>query len=295
MRVVKDPGTMYGLVELWRRNGESIGFVPTMGALHEGHLSLVRKARKSSKRVIVSIFVNPLQFGPGEDFERYPRDEKRDLDLLEKEGVDVVFLPTPEDIYPEGFETKVVPGSVAKDLEGAFRPGHFPGVCTVVLKLFSITYPHEAWFGAKDAQQLAVIKRMVIDLNLALKIRVGRTIREQDGLAMSSRNKYLSPEERKIALYLSKALFAGKDVFNKGERRPKAIIDAGWEKIREAGSSLKIDYLDIRDPETFKPVPDPMEYGVFLIAGRVGSTRLIDNLPLGEKAEILLGEKEEGA
>ncbi len=292
MRVVRDVDTMQGLVELWRRNGERVGFVPTMGALHEGHLSLVRKACGNSKRVIVSIFVNPLQFGPEEDFGRYPRDEERDLEILNRENVDVAFMPDSKELYPEGFETKVVPGRVARDLEGAFRPGHFSGVCTVVLKLFCITNPHEAWFGAKDAQQLAVVKRMVKDFNLPIRIRVGPTVREKDGLAMSSRNEYLSAREREVALHIPRALFAGKALHEKGERKGRNIIDAGWEVIRRAGPELKMDYLDIRDPETFQPVADPVESGVFLAAGRVGGTRLIDNVPLGTRAEALLGERE---
>ncbi len=288
MQVVRDGHALRGRIDVCRRTGATVGFVPTMGALHEGHLSLVRAAREASKCAVVSIFVNPLQFGPGEDLERYPRDEEGDLALLEKEGVDFAFLPRAEELYPPGFETKVVPGSVARDLEGAFRPGHFSGVCTVVLKLFNLVAPHRAWFGAKDAQQLAVIRRMVRDLSLPIRIEVGPTVREADGLALSSRNRYLAPEERAEALSLSRALFAARKLHGAGERSGRVLLDRAR---RELGAGVVLDYLEIRDPHTFRPVPDPVENGLLLVAARVGSTRLIDNVPLGKEAARAMGEE----
>ncbi len=288
MQVVRDGHALRGRVDVFRRTGATVGFVPTMGALHEGHLSLVRAARAGAKCVVVSIFVNPLQFGPGEDLERYPRDEEGDLALLEKEGVDFVFLPRAEELYPPDFETKVVPGSVARDLEGAFRPGHFTGVCTVVLKLFNLVAPHKAWFGAKDAQQLAVIRRMTRDLSLPVRIEVGPTVREPDGLALSSRNRYLSPEERRRALCLSRGLFAAREAHHRGERSGRALLERAGKEMKEG---VVLDYLEIRDPYTFQPVPDPVENGLMLVAARVGSTRLIDNVPLGAEAARAVGEK----
>lgn len=279
---------MRGRIDVCRRTGATVGFVPTMGALHEGHLSLVRKAREAVKCLVVSIFVNPLQFGPGEDLDRYPRDEEGDLALLEKEGVDFAFLPGEEELYPPDFDTKVQPGAVARDLEGAFRPGHFTGVCTVVLKLFHLVGPHAAWFGAKDAQQLAVIRKMVRDLSMPVRIEVGPTVREPDGLALSSRNRYLSREERERALSLSRGLFAARRAHEAGERSGAVLLDLAR---REMEGLVDLDYLEIRDPHTFRPVPDPVENGLLLVAGKVGSTRLIDNTPLGKEAARAAGEE----
>ena len=288
MQVVRDGRALRGRIEVCRRTGATAGFVPTMGALHEGHLSLVRRARKASKCVVVSIFVNPLQFGPAEDLDRYPRQEEKNLALLREEGVDFAFLPAAEDFYPPGFETRVVPGSVAEPLEGAFRPGHFAGVCTVVLKLFHLVGPHAAWFGAKDAQQLAVIRRMARDLSLPVRIEVGPTVREPDGLALSSRNRYLSPQERERALSLPRGLFAARRAHGGGERSGAVLVETAR---RELDPALEVDYLEIRDPHTFRPVADPVEEGLLLAAVRVGATRLIDNVPLGPETARAMGEE----
>jgi pantoate--beta-alanine ligase len=237
-----------------RGRGE-IGLVPTMGAFHEGHLSLFRAARAENEIVVVSLFVNPAQFGPGEDFRRYPRDEDRDARLAEEEGVDLLFTPAPEELYPPGYETWVEVEELSRILEGEHRPGHFRGVATVCLKLFNIVGPARAYFGQKDAQQVAVVKRMVRDLDLGLEVRVLPTVREPDGLALSSRNAYLSPAEREAALALPRAL-ARKD-----PGRARAELDG-----------LDVEYVEVAD---FEP-------RVLAAAVRVGPTRLIDNIVLEE-------------
>lgn len=289
MIVVRELAAMREHAAEWRRKGATSGFVPTMGALHAGHLSLVAAARRSRRRVAVSVFVNPLQFGPAEDFARYPRTEAEDLEALASAGVDLAFLPRAEALYPADSETRVVPGAVAQDLEGALRPGHFAGVCTVVLKLFSLVQPDEAWFGAKDAQQLAVIRRMARDLDLPLAIRAGATIREPDGLALSSRNRFLDADERVRALALIAALRALRAEYEAGARRRETLLEAGRAHLAVPG--LAVDYLEIRDPVSFRAVGDPVAGGVALVAARVGATRLIDNVPLGPEARRLLGEE----
>ncbi len=258
-----------------RSAGRTIAVVPTMGFLHEGHLSLIRVARQHGANfVVVSIFVNPLQFGPHEDFDRYPRDENRDRTLLEGEGTDLLFLPAVDEIYPAASATTVTVSSVAEPLEGERRPGHFVGVATVVLKLFNIVQPDIAVFGRKDAQQCAVIDRMVRDLDLPLRLVFGETVREHDGLAMSSRNSYLSPDERKLAPVLHKALRAGEDAIRHGI----AQVDAVEKLMHRMASGVDIDYLVVVDPETFRPPAD--FHRDLLLAGavRIGKTRLIDNV-----------------
>jgi pantoate--beta-alanine ligase len=254
----------------------SIGFVPTLGALHDGHLSHVRRARGSCDVVTVSIFVNPLQFGPGEDFEAYPRDEEADLALLDRSGADVAFLPPVEEMYSPGASTTISVGDLGDVLEGAHRSGHFDGVCTVVAKLLNLVRPHRAFFGQKDAQQVAVIKRMVADLNFPVEVVVGPTIREPDGLAMSSRNAYLSPDDRIKARTLYQALQHGQRVMLSSG----TVMDAEMkmvEVLKNAG--LEPDYAVIRDPETFAEARTdrPM---LLAVAARVGRARLIDNLIL---------------
>ena len=253
-----------------------------MGFLHEGHLSLIRVARENGADfIVVSIFVNPLQFGPNEDFEKYPRDEKRDRELLEREGVDVLFLPSVETMYPLNASTKVVVSDVAASLEGERRPGHFTGVATVVMKLFNIVQPDVAVFGRKDAQQCAVIDQMVRDLDVPVRLIFGNTIREHDGLALSSRNSYLSKEERALAPALHRALSAGADAIRHGIHDVGAI-----EKLMHTmAHGVEVDYLAVVDPLTFR-APADFHHDV-LVAGavRIGKTRLIDNICVA-KSEI---------
>lgn len=258
-----------------------VGLVPTMGYLHEGHLALVRQARAENEILAVSIFVNPAQFGPHEDLERYPRDLPRDLRLLEECGVDVVFTPAPADIYPPGFSTYVDPGGpLATAAEGASRPGHFRGVATVVLKLFQILRPRQAYFGQKDAQQVAVISRMVSDFNLPVILRILPTIREADGLALSSRNAYLSAEARAASSLLYKALQAGKEVFEeRAPQGPAGVVRAMREVIADE-PRITLDYAEVRDPATFLPLERLQAPALLLIAASLGATRLIDNFLL---------------
>ncbi len=256
----------------------SVGFVPTMGYLHEGHLSLVRRARSECQHVVVSIFVNPTQFGPGEDYQRYPRDEARDLALLEREGVDLVFVPSAAEMYPEGFATWVeVSGPLTGRLEGASRPGHFRGVATVVLKLFNLVQPHRAYFGEKDAQQLRVVRRMVSDLNLPVEIVPCPTVREPDGLAMSSRNVYLSPEERTQALALSRALELARRLVREEGLRDAAELRRRLEDFLRRSPGVALDYVSVAHPETLAELERIEGPALVLLAARVGPARLIDN------------------
>ncbi|MFF3441615.1 pantoate--beta-alanine ligase [Streptosporangium sp. NPDC002721] len=255
--------------------GSALALVPTMGALHEGHRSLIRLARERAAHVAVSIFVNPLQFGPAEDFSRYPRTFDADVEICEAEGVSVVFAPSAEDMYLPDRQVGVSAGGMGSVVEGEFRPGHLDGVLTVVLKLFNLVQPDVAVFGQKDAQQLAVIRRMVADLNLPVSIVGGPTVREPDGLALSSRNRYLSPEDRVTALALSRALTAG------SARRAPAEIRRTALAVLEAEPSLALDYLVLVDPATFAEVGDDHAgEAILAVAARVGSTRLIDNVTL---------------
>lgn len=255
------------------------GFVPTMGYLHEGHLSLVRRARQDCDHVIVSIFVNPTQFGPHEDFDRYPRDLKRDLALLEKEGVEVVFTPSVEEMYPPGFHTFVEVGGVTERLEGASRPGHFRGVATVVTKLFNIVQPHCAYFGQKDAQQLVVVRKLVRDLDLPIEIVPVPTVREPDGLAMSSRNVYLSPQERQAARVLFRALSLARDLFAGGERDAERVRQQMLALIA-AEPLARIDYVSVADADTLQELDQIDRPALVSLAVDIGSTRLIDNVVL---------------
>jgi pantoate--beta-alanine ligase len=256
----------------------TIGLVPTMGFLHEGHLSLVDVARRGGTEfVVVSIFVNPNQFGPREDFARYPRDEDGDRALLETRGVDLLFMPRVEEIYPAGAVTAVSLGGVAKVLEGERRPGHFDGVATIVLKLFNIVQPDVAVFGRKDAQQCAVIERMVRDLDVPVRLVFAETVREHDGLAMSSRNSYLTDEERERAPALHRALRAGEEAIRHGIH-DVASIELLMHKMVAETPGIEIDYLVVVDPETFLPPSDFSRDVLLAGAVRIGSTRLIDNL-----------------
>jgi pantoate--beta-alanine ligase len=259
----------------------SVGLVPTMGFLHDGHLSLVRRARAENDHVIVSIFVNPTQFGPNEDLATYPRDEGRDLALLEAAGVDLVFAPTVDAVYPEGFETAVDVGSVAAPLEGTARPGHFRGVATVVLKLLNIVQPTRAYFGRKDAQQLAVVRRLVADLDLPVEVVACETVREPDGLALSSRNVYLNPTERKAATVLWQALTLARDLWTKGTRDAEAYRRRLGELIA-AEPLATADYVSVADPVTLREIDRIQGPALVALAVRIGKTRLIDNLTLGE-------------
>jgi pantoate--beta-alanine ligase len=264
-------------------NGSRVGFVPTMGYLHEGHLSLMRRARAENDFVIASIFVNPTQFGPNEDFERYPRDPQRDLTLLQQERTDIVFMPSAIEMYPEGFVTDVdVGGDVTEVLEGAHRPGHFKGVCTVVLKLFNIVQPHRAYFGQKDAQQLVVIRKMARDLNLNTKVVACPTIRETGGLAMSSRNVYLSPDERRAALILFRVISLSERLHRTGERDASRLRDRLFGLIAREPLA-KLDYVSIADPDTLQELDEIQGPALISLAVRIGETRLIDNVIVGEK------------
>ncbi|MCI4454403.1 MAG: pantoate--beta-alanine ligase [Thermodesulfobacterium sp.] len=276
MEVIESISEMKNLVKEWKRQGLSIGFVPTMGYLHEGHLALVRRVKELSDRVVVSIFVNPIQFAPGEDYQRYPRDLERDKALLEKEGVDVLFSPKAQEMYPPGFQTYVEVKELSSGLCGRYRTGHFVGVATVVLKLFNIVQPDIAVFGEKDYQQLKVIQRMVQDLNLDVKIISHPTVREEDGLAMSSRNTYLSPEERKSAIALYKALNLAEELINQGERRVATLKEKLKEFI-ESYPYTKVQYIEFVHPETLKEVERVDEPTLLALAVFVGKARLIDN------------------
>jgi len=258
---------------------QRIGFVATMGALHDGHLSLVRTAKAQADVVVASIFVNPTQFGPNEDFSRYPRTFESDCQMLNKEGVDLLFAPSVEDMYPTGAVTYVTVEGLSERLCGKSRPGHFRGVTTVVSKLFNIIGPDLAFFGQKDAAQAAIIRRMVRDLNFPVKVVVSPIVREPDGLAMSSRNAYLDAGQRKSALVLSRALSRVKAAFDKGEQTAAKLIDVGIRVLKsEPGAQL--DYLEIVDPETLEPLEFVRGSALVAVAALVGTTRLIDNVVL---------------
>jgi pantoate--beta-alanine ligase len=263
--------------------GKRVGLVPTMGFLHEGHLSLIRAARQSGAGfIVVSIFVNPKQFAPNEDFARYPRDERRDHALLESESVDVVFMPCVETMYPHGATTTVSVGNLAKTLEGESRPGHFDGVAVVVLKLFDIVQPDLAAFGRKDAQQCAVIDRLVRDLDVPVRLVFGETIREHDGVALSSRNSYLSPEERKLAPVLHRALRAGDEAVTHGVENVDEV-EKLMHKIAAETPRIDVDYLALVDPLTFERPADFRRDLLVAGAVRIGRTRLIDNIRIERK------------
>jgi len=275
MRLIKSPRKISE--ELNKCRDKSIGFVPTMGALHKGHLSLVRQARKDNDFVVVSIFVNPAQFGPGEDFKKYPRPLKKDLALCRKEGVDYVFYPVPKDLYSRGHRTYVNVEGLSEVLCGKSRPGHFRGVVTIVAKLLNLIHPGKLYLGQKDAQQAVIIKRMVEDLNIPVTVRVMPIIREKDGLAMSSRNVYLNSRERKEAVVLSQALKLAGLLINNGARDTKRIMRRMRELIVRK-KSARIDYIEIVDVVNLNPVKRIVNGCLIALAVRIGKTRLIDNL-----------------
>jgi pantoate--beta-alanine ligase len=258
----------------------SVGLVPTMGYLHEGHLSLVRCARADNEHLVVTIFVNPSQFGPQEDYQRYPRDPKRDLRLLEQEGTDVVFMPGVEEMYPPGFDAWVEVGeSLTGRLEGASRPGHFRGVTTVVAKLFNVVQAQRAYFGQKDGQQLAVIRKMAADLNMGVEVVAVPTVREPDGLAMSSRNTYLSPEERRAASVLWRSLCRARELFDGGERRAE-VIRGEMRAVLASEPLAGVEYVSVADAETLAELESVDRAALVSLAVRMGATRLIDNVTL---------------
>ena len=277
MKIITGISNMQSFADSLRSQGRTIGFVPTMGFLHDGHVSLMDRARQSCDIVVVSIFVNPTQFGPREDFSRYPRDEEGDRKKCEAAGVDVLFMPAVAEMYPEKPSVFVVVEGISDVLEGAIRPGHFRGVATVVAKLFSVVKPHKAFFGQKDYQQCAVIKGMVKGLNLDVEIVVMPIVREKDGLAMSSRNSYLNVDERRKAAVIYRALFAAKQLAAAGVREPEKLRNK-IQAILAEEKGISIDYIEIVDPESLAPVNAVTENMVLLVAVHIGSTRLIDNL-----------------
>jgi pantoate--beta-alanine ligase len=270
------PGAMLQASRDWRRQGRSIGLVPTMGALHPGHMSLVDLARRENDVVVVSSFVNPLQFGPTEDFTRYPRDQGRDAELLNAAGVRAIYQPSTEVMYRPDASTRVHVSGVSEPLEGRARPGHFEGVATVVTKLLAAVEPDRAYFGQKDAQQVAVVKRLVRDLDLGVEVRVGPTVREKDGLALSSRNAYLNEAERKAAVCLSAALRLAAQAYQAGERNPDRLRSTMLARL-EAEPLATVDYAEVVDPATFR-----LPGSLAVLAVRIGKTRLIDNRDLSE-------------
>jgi pantoate--beta-alanine ligase len=279
MEIIKDVKAMKAYVKAIKTKGETICLVPTMGYLHEGHLDLMRMGRPLADHLIISIFVNPTQFGAGEDLDKYPRDLPRDTRLAESVGVDCIFNPEAADMYPQGYATYVNVEGITEGLCGASRPGHFRGVTTVVAKLFNIIEPDISVFGEKDYQQLAVIRRMVEDLDMNVKILAHGTVREEDGLAMSSRNKYLNPEERKNALVLNRSLKFAQDRVQSGERNA-AAIKSEVEKMISSTPGCTIDYVEIVDPDLLNPLDTLETRAVMALAVRVGKTRLIDNITL---------------
>lgn len=283
MKIIQTIEAMHGASREARAHGKRVGFVPTMGALHDGHLSLIRTAKARCDVVAVSIFVNPLQFGPTEDLAKYPRPFERDRELLEKEGASFLFTPSAEEMYPKGAVTYVTVEGLSEKLCGRSRPGHFRGVTTVVSKLFHIVEPDAAFFGQKDAAQAAIIRRMVRDLNFSIEIVVCPIVREKDGLAMSSRNAYLTPDQRKSALILHRTLAAINAAFDRGEKNAARLIEVGRQTIT-AEPTAKLDYLEIVGPDTLDPVSEIKNTALVAIAAIVGTTRLIDNILLPAKS-----------
>ncbi|MCY4352305.1 MAG: pantoate--beta-alanine ligase [Gemmatimonadetes bacterium] len=276
VKIIKTVHDMHRAADHIRQAGLRIGLVPTMGYLHEGHLSLVRQALKVTDRVVVSIFVNPLQFGPTEDLAAYPKDIDRDLKLLDRHGVHLAYLPQKKEIYPRDFATSVSVAKLTERLCGASRPGHFEGVTTIVTKLFAAVKPHVAVFGQKDAQQTIVIQRLVRDLNLDVEIQMAPTVREADGLAMSSRNAYLNAEERREAPALYRALMVGKKMIARGERRTQTVIEAMRDVIAPQRCA-EIDYIEAVDAKDLTPVAELKDSILLAVAVRFGNARLIDN------------------
>jgi len=279
MHLISSPKKMQEFALSLKKKGKIISFVPTMGALHQGHLSLVKRAARLGDLVVASIFVNPAQFGPKEDFKKYPRDLKKDKELLQKAGCDLIFAPSIKDIYPEGYLTYMEVEELSQKLEGASRPGHFKGVCTIVAKLFNLVQPDFAIFGQKDAQQAIIIKKMTEDLNFPVRIIVSPTVREKDGLACSSRNSYLYPEERTQAKVLYQALKLGEKLIKAGEKSPKKIVNKMRELINKE-KLARIDYIALTDTEKLESVKIIKGEILLSLAVKFGKTRLIDNLKL---------------
>ena len=279
MKVVTSVAGMKALARQWKKEGKKVGFVPTMGYLHEGHLNLVRESKKRTSVTVVSIFVNPTQFGPSEDFKKYPKDLEKDSAFLAKDGVDCLFFPDAAEIYPPGYRTYVEVRGLQDRLCGKSRPGHFQGVATVVLKLFDIVGPDLAFFGAKDAQQVLIIEKMAADLDLDVEVVTCPLVREPDGLALSSRNAYLSPEERKAALVLSISLRWAERAISAGERDATKVI-AGIRAAIEAEPLARIDYVEAVDPVNLEPLAEIRGDVLLVLAAFIGSTRLIDNIRL---------------
>ena len=277
MKIIRTVRSMGGWSERLRREGVTVGFVPTMGALHDGHRSLIRAARLRCDALVVSIFVNPAQFSPTEDLSTYPRPITHDRALCREEGVDVCFEPTAQGMYPDGFQTTVTVPALARRWEGEARPHHFAGVATVVTKLFGMVQPHLAWFGQKDYQQAVLVRKLAEDLNLGVAIQVGQTVRERDGLAMSSRNIYLSADERRVAPLLSQALRAGQQMIVGGTRDVGAIERIMRQTIEQA-PTIHVEYLAVCDQDNLEPLSVVADRAVLLGAVRIGSVRLIDNL-----------------
>lgn len=282
MKIIRTIEEMKSIVRETRSQGKIVGFVPTMGYLHEGHLSLVRASLKNADCTVVSIFVNPIQFGPKEDFKEYPRDLTRDSRLLQEMGVDFLFIPDESEMYPINYKTFVEVEDLQDKLCGRSRPGHFRGVCTVVQKLFNIVQPDVAFFGQKDAQQAIILTRMVRDLNMDVRIEVMPTVREKDGLALSSRNIYLKPEERQAALCLSRSLRETEQKFQSGERRTALLIKR-IKEIVDAESLARIDYIVIVNPGSLEPIEEIHKEALIALAVFIGKVRLIDNVLVSEK------------
>jgi len=283
MRIVRTIPEIRMALRVLREGGQRIGFVPTMGYLHDGHAALIKQSTARCNSTVVSVFVNPTQFGPNEDLARYPRDLERDQNLCLKLGVDVLFLPEASEIFPTGFSTFVEPGPLAEVLCGHFRPGHFRGVATVVAKLFNIVQPDLAFFGQKDLQQIAVIRRMIRDLNMPVDIVAAPTMREPDGLAMSSRNSYLSPEDRKRALCLHMGLTAASEAFQKGERRVSTLVGLARKHVASAD---EVQYCELVDAYTMESLDGEVtRTSALCVAAIVGKTRLIDNVVLSPTDE----------
>ena len=282
MKIVSTIEEVRAQVKEWKKEGLSIGFVPTMGYLHEGHMSLIDAAGENDK-VVVSIFVNPMQFGPTEDLASYPRDLEHDAKLCEEHGVDLIFHPTPEEMYGDQFYSYVDMDVLTKELCGLSRPVHFRGVCTVVTKLFNIVTPDRAYFGQKDAQQLAIIRRMVRDLNFDVEVIGCPIVREQDGLAKSSRNTYLSPEERKAALVLSRSVRKGQNLVASGVRNSAELLASMKERLAEEPLA-DVEYVEVVDGESMQPVETFKDGDLVAMAVRIGTTRLIDNFTVGDPA-----------
>lgn len=276
MQIIRELGDLGSALRQWREARQSVALVPTMGALHAGHMALIDAARAEADRVVASIFVNPLQFGPNEDLERYPRQEAEDMRLLQEHGCDLLWMPTADQLYPPGFATTVSVSGISERWDGAARPGHFAGVATVVAKLFTAVLPDLAFFGEKDFQQLAVIRRMTLDLGLGVMVRGVATVRDSDGLAFSSRNAYLSADERVRALALPRSLNQAADAIITGEP-VAAVLGEARRKLSEAGFS-SVDYFALVDAATLEPVEKPSGEMRLIAAATIGSTRLIDNI-----------------